>query len=254
VKRAYIIFTILILFVILFSTYFIKIHSQINSPEITLIKSFNSSGAKPVSTEIYFWGKLGDKKFNNLDALKKFIFEFAKELGIEDRNMISSDTVSNDLVHEIEIRGTGGKNRMINISAQVGRGKENSEEKFLSVSVVQDLSNEGLEEIREKVLTVFKKFNIKPKINSCITGNFDGKLDYAQMNDVCRRIFKEAGARKVEGIRNGNFISISAYSPAIGNFIRVEENKVNLNLAMRYNSYENKTYIWLATPVIATEY
>ena len=64
-------------------------------------------------------------------------------MGIESGNIISSDTVSNDLVHEVEIRGAAGKNRMINISAQVSKEKENSEEKFLSVSVVQDLSNEG---------------------------------------------------------------------------------------------------------------
>jgi len=34
----------------------------------------------------------------------------------------------------------------------------------------------------------------------------------------------------------------------------VNGKKVNMNLAIRYNSYEDRTYIWLATPVITVEY
>jgi len=63
-----------------------------------------------------------------------------------------------------------------------------------------------------------------------------------------------SNAKKVEGITEENLISISAYSPRVKSSILVNEKRVNINLAMRYNSYEDKTYIWLATPVITTEY
>lgn len=253
-KRSHSMFIILILFLILFSIYFVKIQFQLNSPETTLLKSFSSSGAKIVSAEIYFWGRIDNEKYDSLDELKKLAVDFSKELGVDESNMLSSKSVNNDLIQEVEINGTIGKNRLVNISAHSGKSKSALNERFISVSIIEDLSSTGLEEARKEVLAVFKKYKIKPKINSCITGHFDGRLNYTQMNDICKRIFKEAGARKVEGMRDGNFISISAYSPVIGNFIRVEENKVNLNLALRYNSYEDKTYIWLATPVITTEY
>jgi hypothetical protein len=255
VKKPIFIYTILTLFIILFSIYFIKTQDKINTPEITLLKSFDSSGARIVSAEAYLWGRLDEKKLQSFKELEEFAAGFARELGIEGSNIVSSKAVENDAIKEVEINGVIAQNKMINISAQMKKtGKSSEGEKYISVSFMQDLSGDGLEEARNQILGVFKKHNITPKINSCITGNYEGKLDYTQMNDICKKVFNEAAARKVEGMRDGNFISISAYSPVINNYIRVEQNKVNLNVAIRYNSYEDKTYIWLATPVITTEY
>lgn len=82
----------------------------------------------------------------------------------------------------------------------------------------------------------------------------DGKLNDNELETVCERIFKSAGADKVEGMRDGGLVSVSAFSPVIDEAVRVNGKRINLNVAVRYNSYEGKTYIWLATPVITTEY
>ena len=74
------------------------------------------------------------------------------------------------------------------------------------------------------------------------------------LEEISGRILTETGAKRIEGIKDRNYISVSAYSPYIQEFIQVRGKRVNLNLAARYNSYEDKTYIWLATPVITTEY
>jgi hypothetical protein len=59
---------------------------------------------------------------------------------------------------------------------------------------------------------------------------------------------------EVEGIRDGSLISLSAYSPLLKDSIKVRGKRVNINLAARYSAFEDKTYIWLASPVITTEY
>jgi len=254
VKKTFSIYIAITFFVIIFSIFFVELQDKISMPETTLVKSFSSTGARIVSSEVYFWGGLNDKTLNSFEELKEFTEDFSLELGIAGDNILSRKTVDNDVVKQVEINGTKGKNKVLNISTHMDKTEADNDKKYISVSFVQDLSIDGLEEARNEILKVFKKYNITPKINSCITGSFEGKLEYTEMNNVCKKIFNEAGAKKVEGMRDGNFISISAYSPAINDYIRVEENKVNLNVAIRYNSYENKTYIWLATPVITTEY
>lgn len=243
-----------VVLVIFFSVFYTEIHSRPELlPEATLVKSFSHSGARVVSSEIYLWGKV-DVKSDTMSELKLLSEELSKELGMVRDSSFSNKASENDLVKKIELKGMDSQKRAISIQSEEDKGTGGPVEGTVSIDVVQDSSDTGLEEVRQAALKVLKKYHIDPRINSCVIGSFDGKLDYTAMNDVCKRMFEDAEARKVEGIRDGNLISVSAYSPFIGDSIKVNGKKVNMNVAIRYNALENKTYLWLATPVITTEY
>jgi hypothetical protein len=257
-KKRHFIFILAIILIIILSSNIIRIKS-FKFPETTLRKAFNNSGAKIVSAEIYFWGKLDKEAYNSFDKLEEIAEDFSNELGLNHSNNYSKNIVENDMLHEIQISGTmpesglgGSRLASVNLQSKINNG--DLTDKFISVDVIEDLSSTGMEDTRKRIEKVFRKYKIDKKVTSCITGNFDSKLSYNQMNDICRLVFKEAGAKKVEGITGNNLISVSAYSPAMSHYIKVRNNKINLNLALRYNSYEDKTYLWLATPVITTEY
>jgi galactitol-specific phosphotransferase system IIB component len=252
-KAIVILISITLLLVLLFTiSYFESL--QINElPETTLKKSFDASGAKILNSEIYFWSKLNSRN-NNMDNLKALSSSLSRSLGIIENNMYSSNFVNNDLSQNVEIRGTTSSGTIAVIKIQLSKNTGNSNESFISVSVNEDLSHSGLENARKSVCTVLRKNGINPKINSCMTGSFEGKLDQNSLNDISKKILKEVKATNIEGIRDGNLISVSAYSPFIRESVKVNGSKINLNLAIRYNSFENRTYIWLATPVITTEY
>lgn len=74
------------------------------------------------------------------------------------------------------------------------------------------------------------------------------------MNEIANHLLKKAAARDVKTLREGGLISMTAYSPLLEGGIEFGRARVNLNLGIRYNSYEDRTYLWLATPVITTEY
>lgn len=246
-----IIFTIGV--IILSSLYYSLIHNRISLPENTLEKSFSFSGAKIVSSEIYFWASL---KNNGADEhkLEEISDSLQKELNVIKDDKFTVNVTKNEAIIKKEAGGFTGDNKVVNILYQLQKKQDSQNESYISLKVTEDLSSSGLKASREKALQVFKKYGIEPRINSCITGSYDGKLGYNQLNEVCAKVFKQADARKVEGMRDDKLISVSAYSPSINRFIEVNNKKVNLNLAIRYNSYEDKTYIWLATPVITIEY
>lgn len=246
------IFPILITVIIFSTFYFIKIRNNSDSPENTLQKSFDSSGARIVHSELYFWGRLSNKN-KNMEKLKTITIDISNSLGVLNNSSYSNRIISNDSVDKIELSGVTEDDLSVSVSAQLGKD-DGKEENFISISVAQDSSSKGLEQAKQLVVKACRKYGINTKLNSCLTGNFDGKLNYEQLNDITRRIFKETEARKVEGIRDGNLISVSAYSPFIQDSIQVNGSRVNLNLAIRYNTYEDKTYLWLGTPVISTEY
>lgn len=248
--KAIILFTICIL---LLTIYNIKMHYPINSAQATLIKCFSNSGARFVSSEFYAWGKVNGK-YENLEDLKLLAQEFLHDLGVEDERTISWNVADSDYMQRLELDGRIGENSKVKLNIQLNEATATNKSRIITVSVTDDLDSSNLERIAEMVVKTFRRHNVKPIVNTCIIGNFDGKLDYNRLNEIALGILREARAKKVDNMRDGNYISVSAYSPNINTSMKVNGKDVNLNLAIRYNSYEKKTYIWLATPVITTEY
>lgn len=241
------------IFILFLSIFYVKINSQDSLAENTLSNSFKYTGAKVVSSEVYFWGRL-EKQYNSIDDVKPITDDLLKSLEVLENSSFSKESLDNDQLHKTEIKGVTKDNRFLEIKVQFDKNNVNLEDPYVSVKVTEDLSSSKLEETKKTVMDVLNRYKIKGRTNSCIIGSYEGKLDYAGMDEISKQIFKGIDADRVEGIKDGNLISVSAYSPNIEEYIKVNGKKVNLNLAIRYNSYENKTYLWLATPVITTEY
>ena len=60
---------------------------------------------------------------------------------------------------------------------------------------------------------------------------------------------------KLQRVREENFISVTAYSKLLlENNLDYIGNKINLNIGIRYSENEDKTLIYMATPIIKLDY
>lgn len=100
-----------------------------------------------------------------------------------------------------------------------------------------------------------QKENIYVQDFIMITGTYDKKMSEKQMKKTTNKILKETGSKFVEGgfIRQ-LFLSTSAYTPQIPTYITAGSNKININVAMKYNPSENETKLIVATPLIYGDY
>ena len=242
---------LLVLCIFIVSMYYLRVNSDLL--ETTLVKSFNNSGAKVICSEIYFWGRIGEE-YKTQEELVSLLENVSKDMGILNDAGAKAHSAKNDYFSKYEVNGLLPDGQILNMTLTVEKNDSGGKEKVISGTITQDMSNGGIEETSRKIKEVFNSYKVSPKLNTCIVGAFDGRLDDAEMNDIASRVFKEAEAKKVEGMRDEKLISVSAYSPSIGESIKINGRKVNLNLAMRFNNNEDKTYIWLATPVITKEY
>lgn len=83
---------------------------------------------------------------------------------------------------------------------------------------------------------------------------FQGRIETDEYERIQEYVFRKLGGRITEGIRNDSLLSVSGYSPRLGKSLETDNGPINLNIAFRYNSFEDMTYMWLGTPVIAAEY
>ncbi len=221
------------------------------SPESTLLKAFTDSGAEIVSSELTFSGN-GVHKLETTAELKKFYIAISEAMGAN--KPITPVSIDNESFRGIELDNANGKYCNYTLKIEWSKEKADFNRCYVTLYILDSSAAPKLTDIKARVQVIFSEFGIKPGVNTCLTGNFPGRLDSNKMNAICSEIFEKTSARKVSGIRENNLISVSAYSRSLKDTVVVDGKDVNLNFAARYNSYENKTYIWLATPLITTEY
>lgn len=100
---------------------------------------------------------------------------------------------------------------------------------------------------------IFNSQNLKYEVTLSIKGTKFGKLNKDEIFNIKNELMTKCNANLVSGYEDNEIYSFTAYSKNMGRYVRIGGKKVNLNIAVRYSESDNKTYIYLATPVIRTE-
>ncbi len=248
-KFSFILIALLLIASIIGTTYYIRTQKPSGDDRISISDAFNSSGAKMVVNEIYVFAR-ADDGFKDLQSLTAVCEDVFRKVGISDykKNSNSSD----DLV-KTDILGTTKDGVKVSAMASIVGNKTGKGDKYITIDATETINGSALL-LRDGIESVFKDHGLKAVVNSCITGTYDGNLQDSQLENICRKILNDSDAKKVESLRQENIISVSAFSPMIEDRLSIDGKNINLSLAIRYNKQENKTYLWVATPVVNTEY
>ena len=218
--------------------------------EEALITSFGSTGAEALESTISCWAKLNDKflTINQIEAVTAAIVERINP----DKATIVKNIESDDLMNKIVLYGSKG-NKAYNIAVEsVQQGTAG--ETYIIVDVSMDKSYEDLMTERQNIAKAIQLDESLINFSSCIIGTYKGKLEERDADKKSRIALQSINAKKVEGIENKELKSISAFSSSVGGYIMSDKARVNVQLAIRYSSYDDKTYIWIGTPLIPMGY
>lgn len=91
-------------------------------------------------------------------------------------------------------------------------------------------------------------------LSFCLTGHLQGELDSEEMQELALLVTHGIGGEQVQSISDGKMISVTGYTPDLGDYFKAENLRINLNLAMRYDEHLDKTVIWAGTPLISRYY
>ena len=124
----------------------------------------------------------------------------------------------------------------------------------LLVTVIQGGDARELSSIASRIPTLLKPEAQNSNMSFCLTGHLDGLLGSEEMEQLSLLITRDLRGEQVQSISDGGMVSITGYTPELGDYLRAENLRINLNLAMRYDDYLDKTVIWAGTPLISRQY
>ena len=106
----------------------------------------------------------------------------------------------------------------------------------------------------EKITNIIKKFGASPKINTCLIGSINGKLRVGKWCDPLNNAFKVINAKLIDQFETEHFISYTGFTPQIDRSLQIGNQKINVNIAIRYNQYNDRTDVMIGSPMITKEY
>ena len=110
-------------------------------------------------------------------------------------------------------------------------------------------------DIYKRLDELLNKYSDNVEISFCIVGEYTKNLQIYKCNDILENILYNMNAKSIDTIRDKDFVSVTAYSNLLTeNNLEYFESKINLNIGIRYSKNEDKTLIYIATPIIKLDY
>ncbi|GGM29616.1 hypothetical protein GCM10011351_14680 [Paraliobacillus quinghaiensis] len=99
-----------------------------------------------------------------------------------------------------------------------------------------------------------KKITIEPEIQVNIQGAINKNLNHKQQENVMQGIFEQLGGTTASGgVKEKNMISLTGYSSQLHSKIQSNE-PINIQIASRYSSWNDRTTFTIGSPIISAEY
>jgi hypothetical protein len=233
--------------------------------EDIILQSMENIGASFLEEDISMGGEINQRILTEKE-IRILGKEMKNEMGIVgekvDENMYLPEAEKKSYVEKLIAEEKSiqlliwGKDKnensaLINISTYE---TEKGGETYLFLNKVKKSNNEYYDDIKLKMEGIFKKFDSEAEITTCVIGTFNGKLNRQSQEKKIDEALKYIKGNVVEKYSDESLISVSAFSPVLGKYIFSGNKKMNYNISMRYNEYEDKTYIWIGMPIIILEY
>ncbi|MGL5348561.1 MAG: YwmB family TATA-box binding protein [Peptostreptococcaceae bacterium] len=218
-----------------------------NSEYNKLIETFNAINA--------------DFKFYNIKANSTIDYDISKNELID----ICIDLINNLGFEESDIKWERKWNKtQKQIYAQINTNEKNisiigikksNSESYIIVDILDNKVYKDIVDIYTILRNTLDKYSSDLDINTCISGEYTKKLQNEKYNDILENILYNMNAKEIDRVEEENFISITAYSKILNeNQLEYLGNKINLNIGMRYSENDEKTLIYIATPIIKLDY
>ena len=123
---------------------------------------------------------------------------------------------------------------------------------YVNITVNNDM--DCASSYRELVEGVFDAMGIQGNVNMNLVGSLEGALNSTEKNELADGLLDRLGAKVVTENRDNDILTIYAYSKGAGSYITIGGNKINMNIAIGYDEEQDRTKVYLASPINSLDY
>lgn len=218
------------------------------------IKAFMETGMEFETFQVNGWAKINEEFIDN-EALKEMAMTIWA--GLKMKGSIELVDTGDERYHIVNGSYTDKERFVVDIILHSVNYGEDFSSRMATYAVINIDSIEDPKNVKiykEDFIKILENLGGKATITTCITGSLDGKLYGDKLEETINTMLKKLDSKVVERVFDEYYISITAYSPLVDERIIIGNDVININIATRYDSFTERTYLWLGVPIIATQY
>lgn|GEM_PF-2970846 len=214
---------------------------------------FSSTGFALKACMTNAWARI-DHKARSMEELVRMALDTASILDLEEGFGLYQ--VEEQDRRQVKLNGRTSSGILATVVLYNGQADQRDlrdDETFLSIEM-RGTDSDEYRGLQKRLADVYKGYGSRPRISQVWIGELPGEMGISERRKTVREILERLDGRMVEGINSDRLISITAYSKHFSGGLKGPNGLFNFNAAIRYNSYEDKTILWLGTPIITVEY
>ncbi len=188
-----------------------------------------------------------------IEGKENFDSFMMQEVFSDTREGIYSSRISEDGYNQITVVSFD-KSGKITVIILYSSKYEDEKETFIIIDKTQNVGHEDIETDKNINEEILSKYGDEIETTICLVGTYDGRLTEIEKQKIFEGLIIELDATVIDNVLNQLFTSATLYTPHIYEEVEFGGTNINLQVAIRYNEFENKTYIWIATPFITYTY
>ena len=211
-----------------------------------------SSGATVTAGEIQYLASLEDR-YLSMNELEGILIDVARILGLKGEEIVRSEGKTYRVL-DVTGETAAGPSAHIVVQSNPGDTKLGAKPQSYLLVVCRDKSPQRIKELATRLETLLRPIAPGGQVSYYLTGELQGKHTLAEMSKLAEGALESVSAKVIEGIWEEEMVSLTAYTPLIARHFGTGERRFNLNLAVCYDNYKNRTVLWAGFPLIHTPY
>lgn len=225
------------------------IQGKAAAEENKIIQVFHTVGSEQKTSMVEYYGTY-DNDYLPIEKREVLLRDIAQKLGIT--RGLETDRTFEEKRQEISL--TKKAKHAVTTLRFITNEEGKEIKQYMIASITLDKDMESAQAHKKKLEKILDEYTKDSRSSANVIGTYDGKLDLDERNEVADGILGDMGARIVTEHRDMQLYTIYAYTTYVSDFVMQEDQAVNVNIAMRYNEEEDKTYVYVATPVLGLDY
>ncbi|MHB1127138.1 MAG: YwmB family TATA-box binding protein [Bacillota bacterium] len=222
--------------------------------ELLVYQAFQAADADLDEIILQAWAQINGRNMT-IEELAGIARQTAASMGAEQG--LTMDTKTEEYMRIVNMEASPEPGTHLHIGVQnlyPQPGSAGVVETYLMVTWSERGTAANLEARLWNLQSAYKNLAVTPKVTVGLTGTVPGHLTSEAAEKKINQIFGAVAGREKEALREAGLISVSGFSRLIPDSVNTGLTKINLQAALRYHPVDDRTYIYVGSPLLPGEY